>query len=265
MIPKKIHYCWFGGKEKPESVKRCIRSWETHLPDYKIVEWNESNFNTSCCEFSKQAAQKEKLAFVSDVARIFALQKEGGIYFDTDVEVKNNFDEFLENPFFIGMETAENLCTAVIGSEQNHPFLQKILDHYFSLTVFKEITNNQIITNLLNEGYKFTPKDDFHNINNEIFVYPSHFFSLDIPKNYSVHYFIGTWHEAKENPYKEHLQLLYHTKELIKIPNAKRELNNIINNQKLLSEDDILDLVPFKNILHYSLKKLKSKIYKGYR
>lgn len=262
MIPKKIHYCWFGGKEKPESFRICLDSWKKYLPDYEIIEWNESNFDINCCEFSARAARLKKWAFVSDVARIFALQSQGGIYFDTDVEVKNSFDEFLETPLFIGMETLENLCTAVIGSEKHHPLLQKILNYYFTLFDFKEITNNQIITNILKEEYLFIPKDIFQNINNEITIYPSHYFSLDIPKNYSAHHFIGTWHEAKENPYKEHLQLLYYTRQIMTMPNAKRELNNIINNQKLLSEDDILDLIPFKNILYYTLKNLKSKIFR---
>ena len=90
-IPKIIHYCWFGGKEKPDSVKKCIESWKKFLPDYQLIEWNENNFNIEKLEYTKEAYVAEKYAFVSDVARIEALYQHGGIYMDTDVEVLKTF------------------------------------------------------------------------------------------------------------------------------------------------------------------------------
>ena len=87
MIPKVIHYCWFGRNEKPELIKRCIESWKKYLPDYRIIEWNEDNFNISSFAFTKSAYEIKKWAFVSDVARLTALVEYGGFYFDTDVEV----------------------------------------------------------------------------------------------------------------------------------------------------------------------------------
>ena len=94
MIPKIIHYCWFGRGEKPELAKRCIASWKKHCPDYEIKEWNEDNFDINSYPYAKEAYDKRRLAFVSDVVRLYALYQEGGIYMDTDVEVLKPLDRF---------------------------------------------------------------------------------------------------------------------------------------------------------------------------
>ena len=100
MIPKKIHYCWFGGKPMPENGQKCILSWRKWLPDYEIKEWNEDNFDIHINQYCHEAYDNKKWAFVSDVARLYALVTEGGIYMDTDVEVLRSFDDLLENDFF---------------------------------------------------------------------------------------------------------------------------------------------------------------------
>ncbi|MCX7771612.1 MAG: glycosyl transferase, partial [Clostridia bacterium] len=86
MIPRTIHYCWFGGKRKPPAVERLIGNWRLRLPEYRIMEWNEENFNVENIKFSKEAYQHGKFAFVADIARLIALEAYGGIYLDTDVE-----------------------------------------------------------------------------------------------------------------------------------------------------------------------------------
>jgi len=96
MIPKIIHYCWFGGAEKPVLIKHCIASWRKRLPDYEIKEWNESNFDVNMAPLSKEAYAARKWAFVADYCRIYALATEGGIYMDTDIIVLRPFDEFLK-------------------------------------------------------------------------------------------------------------------------------------------------------------------------
>ena len=98
MIPKTIHYCWFGGKEKPEGVLRMIASWRKHCPDYEIREWNETNFDIHLNRYTEEAYKQQKWAFVSDVARLWALVHHGGIYMDTDVEVVRSLDGLLTNP-----------------------------------------------------------------------------------------------------------------------------------------------------------------------
>ena len=103
-IPKIIHYCWFGGKEKPEQVKKCIGSWKKYLSNYQFMEWNEQNFDVNQFQYTKDAYAAKKYAFVSDVARVKALLEYGGIYFDTDVEVFKSFDDILDAKCLLGFE-----------------------------------------------------------------------------------------------------------------------------------------------------------------
>lgn len=115
MIPKKIHYCWFGGQPLPASAKTCIDSWKKYFPDYEIIEWNESNFDLNCCDYVVEAYSAKKYAFVSDYARFEILYKEGGIYFDTDVEVIQPFDDILLHGGFMGIEKIDadsGICVA---------------------------------------------------------------------------------------------------------------------------------------------------------
>lgn len=135
MIPKKIHYIWFGRGEKNERVQHCIESWRRILPDYEIVEWNEDNFPFEC-EFFKEAYNRGKWAYAADVARMWILLNEGGIYMDTDVEVYKPLDEFLGKAF-IGFEDERYLSTAVIGCEKGNPVIETILGLYKSIN-FKE-------------------------------------------------------------------------------------------------------------------------------
>jgi hypothetical protein len=106
MIPKIIHYCWFGGKPLPKEAKRCIASWRKYLPDYEIKEWNESNFDVNVIPYTAEAYQAKKYAFVSDYARLYVLHKQGGLYFDTDVEVIRNMDSIIAAGPFMGCEEA---------------------------------------------------------------------------------------------------------------------------------------------------------------
>lgn len=104
MIPKKIHYCWFGGNPLPKSAKKCIASWKKYFPEYEIIEWNEDNYDINKIPYIKQAYEAKKYAFVSDYARFDILYHEGGVYFDTDVEVIKSFDDILSNGPFMGCE-----------------------------------------------------------------------------------------------------------------------------------------------------------------
>lgn len=104
MIPKTIHYCWFGRNPLPESAQRCIASWRKFLPDYQIVEWNEDNFDVNAIAYTREAYAAGKWAFVSDYARFKILYEHGGIYFDTDVEVIAPMDDIIEAGPFMGYE-----------------------------------------------------------------------------------------------------------------------------------------------------------------
>lgn len=130
MIPKIIHYCWFGGNPLPELAKKCIASWKLYCPDYEIKEWNESNFDLDCCDYVREAYQSKKWAFVSDVARLHALVTEGGIYMDTDVEVIKPLDNLLKYNAVSGFETEKTIQTGLIASEKENSMLQEMLASY---------------------------------------------------------------------------------------------------------------------------------------
>ncbi|MEK5104094.1 glycosyltransferase [Cytobacillus sp. FSL M8-0252] len=151
-IPRIIHYCWFGGGEKPELMKQCIRSWEEHLPHYELKQWDESNVDVTCNAYVHEAYQAKKYAFVSDYFRMYALYTEGGVYLDTDVEVYQSFDRFLHYPSFWGFEEGNYIATSTIGASKGHPLIQYFLESYQSNHfinddgTFNEWTNVAAIT-----------------------------------------------------------------------------------------------------------------------
>lgn len=104
MIPKTIHYCWFGRGKMPELALKCIASWKKYLPDYEIKEWNEDNFDVNAIPYTKEAYEEKKYAFVADYARFKILYDHGGLYFDTDVEVIRPMDEIIARGPFMGCE-----------------------------------------------------------------------------------------------------------------------------------------------------------------
>ncbi|MEE1219146.1 MAG: glycosyltransferase [Ruminococcus sp.] len=131
MIPKIIHYCWFGNNEKPEVIKKCIESWQKFCPDYEIIEWNESNFDINMYTYVKEAYEAKKWAFVSDVARLWVVYTHGGIYMDTDVEFLDSIDDLLKYKLFISFESERSINTGLgFGAEKNNQLVKKILDDY---------------------------------------------------------------------------------------------------------------------------------------
>lgn len=141
-IPKKIHYCWFGGNPLPKMAIKCIKSWKKHCPDYEIIEWNESNFDVNQNEYCKEAYEAKKWAFVTDYARLAILHKHGGVYFDTDVELLRNIDALLENACFMGIEKSIRVIEVAsglgIGAEAGHPLIKEIIDDYENIHFLKE-------------------------------------------------------------------------------------------------------------------------------
>ena len=131
MIPKKIHYCWFGRGEKPKLAQKCIASWKKHCPDYEIIEWNEDNFDLDYNGFTRYCYDNKKWAFLSDFARLVVVAEYGGIYFDTDVELLKRPDELLQYEAFYGFENDKNIATGLgFGSEANHPAILSMKARY---------------------------------------------------------------------------------------------------------------------------------------
>lgn len=130
MIPKKIHYCWFGRGEKPKLAQKCIASWEKYCPDYEIVEWNEDNFDLDSNAYVREAYNSRKYAFVTDYVRLFVMLKYGGIYMDTDVEVVSSLDKFLYHQAFSGFEEDGWIPTGLMACEKGFPLFQEFLEYY---------------------------------------------------------------------------------------------------------------------------------------
>lgn len=131
MIPKIIHYCWFGKGKKPELAEKCIASWKKYCPDYKIIEWNESNFDVNRNGYTKYCYDNKKYAFLSDYVRLVILEEYGGIYFDTDVEVIKPLGNITQNEVYLGFENNQYINTGLgFGGEAHHPVLQALLRQY---------------------------------------------------------------------------------------------------------------------------------------
>lgn len=207
MIPKKIHYCWFGRGEMPELAKKCIESWKKYLPDYEIKEWNEDNFDMEMYPYVKEAYKCRKYAFVTDVVRLYALYTEGGIYMDTDVEVLKPLDRFLTHVAFSGFEDDENIPTGIMAAEKGSKWAKENLEYYNNRHFIKEdgsydvTTNVTTITNyMLQFGLK--QNNTYQDFPGLITFYPKDYFcpkshideKLYLTKNsYTIHHFSGSW------------------------------------------------------------------------
>ena len=210
MIPKKIHYCWFGGKPLTKLAEECIASWRLHYPDYEIVEWNETNFDVSQCEYSKKAYELKKMAFVSDYARFKIIRDYGGIYFDVDVKALNRMpDNILQHPF-MGMEHKNKHFEVNpglgFGGTEDLPFLNEIIGVYEKASFLDDSDSNiktivDYTTELLVKYGFDINKNSIQQIR-DILIYPTDYFSpMDMADNsikitnntYSIHLYSGSW------------------------------------------------------------------------
>lgn len=213
MIPKKIHYFWFGGNEKPKSVKKCIDSWKKYCPDYEIIEWNENNFDVHCMLFVEQAYEAQKYAFVSDVARLIVVYEQGGIYMDTDVEVIKPLDDLLENKAYMSFENNEFVSSGLgFGSQAGVQFFKEHIDEYRDEVFIKEdgsfnmLGCPRVATRLLEKkGIELNGKEQ---IIDDVHIYPAEYFNpyddatgvLNITDNtYSIHWYSKTWSNRRKS------------------------------------------------------------------
>ena len=203
MIPKKIHYCWFGKKELPAKAIHCIESWRKHCSEYEIIEWNEDNYDVYQNPYTTYVYNSKKFAFLSDYARLQIILKEGGLYFDVDVEVVRSLDELLVHKAFFGFETKEYINTGVgFGAEADNPIVACMLREYDQLldgmhgTIGCPILNTRA---LLNHGLKLNgEKQDIHGAA----IYPIQYFNpYDDPtgvlnkteETFSIHWYAKSW------------------------------------------------------------------------
>ena len=134
MIPKTIHYCWFGRNPKPKLAEKCIASWRKYCPDYEIIEWNEDNFDVNMNGYTRMCYEQKKYAFLSDFARLLVVAEHGGVYFDTDVELVKPIDSMMELPAFYSFETTEYVATGLgFGSVAQGETIRAMLAEYDAL------------------------------------------------------------------------------------------------------------------------------------
>lgn len=210
MIEKVIHFCWFGGNPKTELTEKCIESWKNFCPEYKIVEWNEDNFDINSNLYVKQAYEAKKFAFVSDYVRLYALYTQGGIYMDTDVMVLKSLDKYLEHQAFSGFESKTKVPTGIMAAEKGFALMGEFLKYYDTATFIKEdgsfdmTTNVEIITaSLLEKG--LIPNGEYQVIEGMAFYSQNVFCPLHKElsnKKYmkdtaTIHYFAGSWKSEK--------------------------------------------------------------------
>lgn len=204
MIPKIIHYCWFGGKPLPELACKCIESWKKYLPEYEIIRWDENSFDINSNLYVKEAYENKKYAFVTDYVRLYAIYTQGGIYMDTDVEVRKPLDEFLKHQAFSGFESYHDIPTGIMASEKGFQGIKDQLDYYNNRHFVKEdgsfdmTTNVTTITNYyLARGLK---RNNTFQVLEGYALYPRIYFcpsSLDVAKRldeiYTIHHMAGSW------------------------------------------------------------------------
>lgn len=222
MIPKKIHYCWFGGRELPDDVKKCIESWKKYCPDYEIIQWDESNYDLSKNDYVKYTYENKKYAFLTDYVRLDIIYQEGGIYLDTDVELIKPLDDLLDCKGYIGMEQIGTINTGQgFGAIKHHKFIKENKEFYENYIFldqnnkFKKITCVKISTNILKK-YGLVKKD-IKQIVDDMIIYPVEYFcpikmgtnKISVTKNtYSIHHFAGTWKSSNKILRKVHYYLI---------------------------------------------------------
>ncbi len=196
-IPKIIHYCWFGKREtQPKLVRDCIASWKK-LDDYQVFEWNESNFDPGPSSFFDHMMASKRYGFASDIVRLTCLYRMGGIYLDSDVEVKKQLPEsVLQHQVFMSFMFNCILGTAVIGAEKQSPLIGKLLDHYRDLGDLQSPSNDIFTRFFLKEFPGFRLNNKFQVLNGNVAIYPKEYFdcpTYDREMGYTVHHGLGSW------------------------------------------------------------------------
>jgi len=229
MIPRVVHYCWFGRNPLPASAVKCIDSWRKFMPGSEIKEWNEDNFDVHSIPYIAEAYEAKKYAFVSDYARFWILYRYGGVYFDTDVELIQPIDDILERGAFMGIEdiypeadpyplVAPGLGMAV---ESGHEFYKKELDYYAGIHFIdkdgqmdQETVVRRTTALLVEEGLQ--PRHELQQVSG-IWIYPKEYFNplddltgrlVKTENTRSIHWYARTW--QSRSPLKQRLSRWSH-------------------------------------------------------
>lgn len=232
MIPKVIHYCWFGRNPLPDSAQRCIASWKSFFPDYEVRRWDETNFEINSIPYISEAYNASKYAFVSDYARFVILYHYGGLYFDTDVEIIRPFRSILERGSFMGREAGTNGKVAPglgLGFEPGNSLLYEIIQKYKTLHFLNNdgSLNQKTVVDyttelLIDRG--LIMDDTIQEIDSVTFYPTEYFCPMDsttgiirvTPNTVSIHHYDCSWLNHKTIKWKLHLLKNYVNRLLFK-------------------------------------------------
>lgn len=228
MIPKIIHYVWLGDAPLPEDMQKCMDSWKKWMPEYQLMKWDDEAISEIYSVFVREALEEKKWAFASDVIRLYAIYKYGGIYMDTDVMVYKSFDPLLENHAFIGRENSMHqiehtvevyLTTCCFGAEKGNPFIKRCLDYYEGrhfITSHDRALPAALRNDLTLNSYLFTVFAKEIGFNSSVLadyiqrcqddvltIYPQRYFDATRPTAdmFTKHLALGTWREGKQKVY----------------------------------------------------------------
>lgn len=201
MIPKIIHYCWFGGNSKTPLIEKCMTTWKDRLPGWEIKEWSEKNSPINA-PYVTRALKEKRYAFAADYVRFHALSTFGGVYLDTDMEIVRDLTPLLEDGFFMGQESQSFVNGAIIGAERGHPLLTCIMAELDRRASAGFCAIPEIITEILaeqaqlSEGARIYPENVFYPYNpfdparREI----GQLFYCDVTANtYAIHHWAQSW------------------------------------------------------------------------
>lgn len=210
MIPKIIHYIWVGNQSKPELVLKCINSWKTHLSDYTLMEWDNDSIKNIDNQYLQEAFQEKKWAFVADYLRLYALYHYGGIYLDTDTEIKNSLSPFLDNIFFSGFEIykgEERPFAGVIGAIKHCEITKDLLSLYANIPFIKPDKSLDLTTSPARYAAYYAEKFNYIEpidgydgtkvveLSDKVKLYPYFYFCTPVENQptYAIHHFAGSW------------------------------------------------------------------------
>lgn len=249
-IPSIIHYVWFGGSPKSDEVKRCIKSWEKYCPSYKIVEWNEDNYDISVNRYMYEAYKEGKWAFASDYARYDIIYRYGGIYLDTDVELVAGMNGFLDDRMFMGFLENKRVASGLgFGSIARNPILKEILEYYTERSFYKDngemdlrICNHNETAVLVNHGLICNGQEQWLDWAH---IYPQEYLNpLDLvptQNTVAINHFSGSWKETKHKNQEsiremkqladKHLKMFFVMKQWVKVKQEGKNLASYFDKQ----------------------------------
>lgn len=237
MIPRTIHYCWFGHGEMPQLAKDCIASWHKFMPDWEYKLWSEENFDVNSTPYTAEAYEAKRYAFVTDYVRLYAMKTDGGVYMDTDVEILKPLDDLLHLKAFTGYEGSKHKppVTGLMASEAGGEWVTEQLNAYNGLHFLRKdgtldiTTNTQRITAIMKadgfvcDGQKRQYKD--------LTVFPSEYFCphqttgeyLLTENTYCNHHFMGSWNDKKDTGWKGLIRSLVGQRNMTRLIKLKRK------------------------------------------